>query len=64
MQLKVGCIVDHLDPWGLELNYVSNFGYANLSSNLGEYVDIVKAGIIDLLKLIRTALIDAARSSL
>ena len=30
----------------------------------GEYVDMVKAGIIDPLKVIRTALLDAARSSL
>lgn len=27
----------------------------------GEYVDMVKAGIIDPLKVIRTALVDAAR---
>lgn len=27
----------------------------------GEYVDLVKAGIIDPLKVIRTALVDAAR---
>lgn len=27
----------------------------------GEYVDMVKAGIVDPLKVIRTALIDAAR---
>ena len=63
MQLKVGCIVD-LDPWGLRLDYVSNFWLCKLSSNIGEYVDMVKAGIIDPLKVIRTALMDAARSSL
>lgn len=28
---------------------------------IGEYVDMVKAGIIDPLKVIRTALVDAAR---
>jgi len=28
---------------------------------LGEYVDMVKSGIIDPLKVIRTALVDAAR---
>lgn len=27
----------------------------------GEYVDMIKAGIIDPLKVIRTALVDAAR---
>lgn len=27
----------------------------------GEYVDMVKAGIVDPLKVIRTALVDAAR---
>jgi len=64
MQLKVGCIVGHLDPWGVRLNYVSNFWLCKLSSNIGEYVDMVKAGIIDPLKVIRTALMDAARSSL
>ena len=63
MQLKVGCIVD-LDPWGLRLDYVSNFWLCKLSSNIGEYVDMVRAGIIDQLKVIRTALMDAARSSL
>jgi len=31
------------------------------ASQLGEYVDMVKAGIIDPLKVIRTALVDAAR---
>ena len=30
-------------------------------AHLGEYVDMVKAGIIDPLKVIRTALVDAAR---
>ena len=43
--------------------YVSN-NYANWYSNSGEYVDMVKAGIIDPLKVIRTTLLDAARSSL
>jgi chaperonin GroEL (HSP60 family) len=28
---------------------------------LGEYVDMVKAGIIDPLKVVRTSLVDAAR---
>jgi hypothetical protein len=28
---------------------------------IGEYVDMVKSGIIDPLKVIRTALVDAAR---
>ncbi|RLN40147.1 chaperonin CPN60-1, mitochondrial [Panicum miliaceum] len=55
--------IDHLDPCGLRLNYVSNFRLCNLSSNIGEYVDMVKAGIIDPLKVIRTALIDAASVS-
>lgn len=41
-----------------------NSGYANWSSNVGEYVDMIKAGIIDPLKVIRTALMDAARSTL
>lgn len=30
-------------------------------ASIGEYVDMVKAGIIDPLKVIRTALVDAAR---
>jgi chaperonin GroEL (HSP60 family) len=34
---------------------------ANFIVCLGEYVDMVKAGIIDPLKVIRTALVDAAR---
>ncbi|WVZ55431.1 hypothetical protein U9M48_006091 [Paspalum notatum var. saurae] len=34
-----------------------------IASNAGEYVDMVKAGIIDPLKVIRTALVDAASIS-
>lgn len=30
-------------------------------SKTGEYVDMVKAGIVDPVKVIRTALVDAAR---
>lgn len=32
-----------------------------LLADTGEYVDMVKSGIIDPLKVIRTALVDAAR---
>ena len=32
-----------------------------LAWSAGEYVDMVKAGIIDPVKVIRTALVDAAR---
>lgn len=33
----------------------------SLETNVGEYVDMVKAGIVDPLKVIRTALLDASR---
>lgn len=40
----------------------ANNHWASLSlEKSGEYVDMVKAGIIDPLKVIRTALVDAAR---
>lgn len=37
------------------------FALCSWLSAAGEYVDMVKAGIIDPLKVIRTALVDAAR---
>lgn len=42
----------------INLAYTSKF---ILNNQPGEYVDMVKAGIIDPLKVIRTALVDAAR---
>jgi len=39
------------------LTFFANF----FPASQGEYVDMVKAGIIDPLKVIRTALVDAAR---
>lgn len=45
----VGKLLDQEDP---------NLGY---DAAKGEYVDMVKVGIIDPVKVIRTALVDAAR---
>lgn len=45
----------------LTFNLISRLSLANSGEKLGEYVDMVKAGIIDPLKVIRTALVDAAR---
>lgn len=37
------------------------FNYGAYSAKTGTYVDMVKAGIIDPVKVVRTALVDAAR---
>ena len=37
------------------------FNYDANSAKTGTYVDMVKAGIIDPVKVVRTALVDAAR---
>lgn len=54
-----------LKPFSLTMLYTCDemvFAYfVKSSSSSGEYVDMVKAGIIDPLKVIRTALVDAAR---
>jgi chaperonin GroEL (HSP60 family) len=37
------------------------FNYDAYFAKIGTYVDMVKAGIIDPVKVVRTALVDAAR---
>lgn len=45
----------------LLMNFSSHLIYNLKLSQTGAYVDMIKAGIIDPVKVIRTALVDAAR---
>lgn len=50
----------HYYLFGVTTNQIISLFYIVFNCE-GEYVDMVKAGIIDPLKVIRTALVDAAR---
>lgn len=64
MQLKV-CLFTCIFVFVLEVDSSCFLLFWHLNApflvHTGEYVDMVKAGIIDPLKVIRTALTDAAR---